>query len=490
MTTPALWTSLIFAVAMLLTVLIGLWSGRGRDTSLQEWSISGRSLGTVLILVLMAGESYTSFSFLGTAGWAYEYGAPVLFLVAYLSVGLILAYCVAPLIWTYAQRHGLLCMSDIVEHRFGSRRLAIGVVLLSTLFLLPYIQLQIQGMATVVNAMSYGAIDLPIAAIVAFGVTISFVLVSGLRGSVWVSVAKDGLVILAVVFLALYLPAHYFGGVRYFLHRLVAEKPQWLTLPGAGDSPFGARWFASTVLLNAVTLTVVPTTVAGYLSACSPNALRRNAIILPWYQLLLLVPMMIGLMALFVVPQLKQADLALYSLVVDALPVPLVALIGIAGALSAIVPMSVFMLAIGTMWGRTVLGGGLQAAPALAGQRQSRYARLVCLLVGLLGLVGSLFWPRVLVNLSVLSYEGLAQLVPAVLLGLYWPRMSRLAAGAGLLTGTGVMLGLHYSGHDPWHGINGGLIALGANLAVVVTMSWCWPDTRLLAEPVRASRPG
>lgn len=476
MNNPALWTSLIFAAAMLLTVLIGLWSGRGREKSLQEWSVSGRSLGTMLILVLMAGESYTSFSFLGTAGWAYEYGVPILFLVAYLSVGLTLAYCVAPLIWTYAQRHGLLCISDIVEHRFGSRRLAIGVVFLSTLFLLPYIQLQIQGMATVVNAMSYGAIDLQIAAIVAFVVTISFVLVSGLRGSVWVSVAKDGLVILAVVFLAIYLPAHYFGGPGPFLHRLVAEKHQWLTLPGAGASPFGARWFASTVLLNAVTMSIVPTTVAGYLSARSPNALRRNAIILPWYQLLLLVPMMIGLMALFVVPQLEQADLALYSLVLEALPVPLVALMGIAGALSAIVPMSVFMLAIGTMWGRTVLGGGLRAGSMHAGQKQGRYARLVCLLVGLLGLAGSLFWPSALVSLSVLSYEGLAQLVPAVLISLYWPRMGRQAALAGLLTGTSLMLGLHYGGHDPWHGINGGLLALLANLAVVAAVSWRRPD--------------
>ncbi len=195
MSGQAVIATLIFAAAMIVTVVVGVWSGRGREKSMTEWSVSGRGLGVIFILLLMAGETYTSFSFLGTAGWAYKYGVPILYLIAYLSVGLVVAYLVSPLLWTYASRHDLVCISDFAEYRFKSRPLGVLVAVLATIFIVPYIQLQIQGMGVVVNAMSYGAINLKIASIISFIVAEAFILVSGLLGSAWVSVLKDGLVI-------------------------------------------------------------------------------------------------------------------------------------------------------------------------------------------------------------------------------------------------------------------------------------------------------
>ncbi|MFC4494757.1 sodium:solute symporter [Streptomyces ovatisporus] len=475
----------IFAVAMVATIAVGLLSARGRDKGLAEWSVSSRGLGVLFIWLLMAGETYTSFSFLGTAGWSFSFGVPILYLVAYLTTGFAVAYVVGPALWTYASRHRLISIADMAEHRFRSRPLGILVAVVATVFIVPYIQVQIQGMGVVVNAMTYGSIDLRVAAVISFVVAEVFILVSGLRGSAWVSALKDVLVIAAVAFLAVYVPMHYLDGVGDFMQRMVTEKPEWLTFPGHDSGGLDGTWFISTLLLNAVTITIFPTTVAGYLSARSPNALRRNALLLPWYQLLLFIPMMVGATALFVMPNLGNPDLALFSLVTDSLPAPLVAVIGVAGALSAIVPMSVFMLAIGTLWGRTLLGGGNGADPRSrrTGQapaddvRTKRLSQLVCLLAGLLALAGALFFPNTLVQLSVLSYEGLAQLVPAVLLGLYWRRMTAAAAGAGAIVGLAVMTALWASGNDPWNGVNGGIIALGANLAVTCAVSLLRPGT-------------
>ncbi|MEU1134282.1 sodium:solute symporter family protein [Streptomyces sp. NPDC005900] len=471
----------VFALAMAATIGIGVLSARGRSKGLAEWSVSSRGLGVLFIWLLMAGETYTSFSFLGTAGWSYSFGAPILYLVAYLTVGFAVAYVVGPALWTYASRHGLISIADIAEFRFRSRPVGILVAVVATVFLVPYIQVQIQGMGVVVHAMTYGGVDLKVAAVVSFVVAEVFVLVSGLRGSAWVSAVKDVLVILAVVFLAVYIPVHYVGGLGDLMERMVTEKAEWLTFPGHASGGRDAVWFLSTVALNAVTITVFPTTVAGYLGAKSPNALRRNALLLPWYQLLLFVPMVVGVTALFAMPALGNPDLALFALVTDSLPAPLVAAIGVAGALSALVPMSVFMLSIGTLWGRTVLGGGngsdpraRRAADGGAEARDLRAKRLsqaVCVLAGLLALAGSLFHPDTLVELSVLSYEGLAQLVPVVLLALFWRRLTARAAVAGLCAGLTVMLGLWGTDHDPLHGINGGVIALAANLAVATAVT-------------------
>lgn len=467
----------VFGVFMVLTVALGLLAvrGRGRTTGIAEWSVGGRSLGTVFIWVLMAGEGYTSFSYLGAAGWGYNHGAPVLYVIAYMSCGYAIGYVVGPTLWSYARRHGLVTITDMVAHRYGRPWLGTAVAILATVCLLPYIQLQITGMGVVVSTISYGAISLNWAYFIAFAVTTGFVVVSGLRGSAWVSVLKDVLVIVTLAFLAIYVPNHYFDGYGPFLDRLVAEKPAWLTLSGHGGSGLDATWFATTSFLNSLTVVIFPTTVAGYLGARSADALRRNAMLLPFYNVLLFVPMLLGMAALFVVPGLTGAgsNLAMFKLVVDSLPAWAVGVTGVAAALSSIVPMAVFMLVIGTMWGKSVLG----TVPALAGRprRQRLAAQVVVVVAGSLALVLTYLTPNTLVRLSLISYEGMAQLVPMVLLGLMWRRLTLWGAVSGLVAGATLVCALVFTEHDPLWGVNAGALALGVNLVVALAVSWLGP---------------
>ena len=151
MSTDATIAIAIFAVAMVGTLALGIAAMRGRDANLDEWTVGGRSFGVLLTWVLLAGECYTSFSYLGAAGWAYGYGAPIFYLVGYMATGYATVYLFAPMVWGYAKRHNLISITDIIAHRFGSKRFGAFVAIVATLALLPYIQLQIQGMGLVVS---------------------------------------------------------------------------------------------------------------------------------------------------------------------------------------------------------------------------------------------------------------------------------------------------------------------------------------------------
>lgn len=482
MSTNAVVGTGVLGVFMVFTVVLGLLSVRGSrkgkgkgEGGLADWSVGGRSLGPVFVWVLMAGEGYTSFSYLGAAGWGYNYGAPVLYVLAYMSCGYAIGYVVGPMLWSYGRRHGLVGITDMIAHRYRRPWLGGAVAVLATVFLLPYIQLQITGMGVVVSTVSYGAISLDWAYFLAFAVTTGFVVLSGLRGSAWVSALKDILVIVTLGFLAVYVPLHYFGGsggggtssagYAELFARLTAERSEWLTFPGHESGGLGQAWFISTSFLNSLTVVIFPTTVAGYLGARSADTLRRNAIWLPFYNVLLFVPMLLGLAALYVVPGLTGADsnLALFELVVDSLPAWAVGVTGAAAALSSIVPMAVFMLVIGTMWGRSVLG----AVPRLAG-RQKLWSQVVVVAAGTLALVMTYTVPNTLVRLSLISYEGMAQLLPMLLLGLLWRRLTAVAAISGLVVGVLLVCGLVFTENDPIWGVNAGLVALAANLAVTL----------------------
>jgi SSS family solute:Na+ symporter len=111
-------------------------------------------------------------------------------------------------------------------------------------------------------------------------------------------------------------------------------------------------------------------------------------------------------------------------------------------------------------------------------------SQLVVFLAGLAALAGSLFVPNALVRLSVVSYEGLAQLIPALIGGLLWRRMTMPGALAGLVVGEAIVAPLALSGHDPLIGVNVGLLALVANVLVCVAVSRAWPS----AQATRSER--
>ena len=95
-------------VAFLLALALGIRARGGRAMTLEQWTVGGRGFGTVLVLVLMAGEIYTTFTFLGGSGWAYGKGAPALYILCYGAIAYSFSYFLLPVIWRYAQQRKLV----------------------------------------------------------------------------------------------------------------------------------------------------------------------------------------------------------------------------------------------------------------------------------------------------------------------------------------------------------------------------------------------
>jgi SSS family solute:Na+ symporter len=53
--------------------------------------------------------------------------------------------------------------------------------------------------------------------------------------------------------------------------------------------------------------------------------------------------------------------------------------------------------------------------------------------------------------------------------------MTARAGICGMLVGLAVMTGLWATDNDPWHGVNGGIIALAANLVVTFAVTRATP---------------
>src|ERR1700740_2151132 len=104
-------------------VTLGFLAGVRRRMDLEEWTVGNRGFGTLLVFLLMAGEVYTTFAFLGASGWAYSRGGPALYVLTYLTLAYVLSFFILPPLWEAGRRYGMQTQSDFFEVRYRNRYL-------------------------------------------------------------------------------------------------------------------------------------------------------------------------------------------------------------------------------------------------------------------------------------------------------------------------------------------------------------------------------
>jgi solute:Na+ symporter, SSS family len=180
-----------------------------------------------------------------------------------------------------------------------------------------------------------------------------------------------------------------------------------------------------------------------------------------------------GLSALILVPGLHgaQVDQSFLLVIAKFYPPWVLGLIVAAGSLAALVPASAILLGAAGTFTKNVLGAFGIATSDVARVRATRISVLAIAIVAL----G--FWlkeQQTLVELLLLYYNAATQFMPGVVAAFCWPRATAWGVAAGISAGIILALILSLSGVAPW-GINAGLIALFANVAVLVAVSLATP---------------
>jgi SSS family solute:Na+ symporter len=461
----------IIAAVILGTVLFGVYQTRHVKMNPEEFMVGGRGFGTIFLWLLLAGEIYTTFTFLGAAGWAYGKGAPAFYILCYGSCAYILSFFLLPPIWRYAKERHLLTGPDFFAEQFGSRWLGVLVAAVGFIFVVPYVTLQLSGIQILLRIAGYGAINSTVAVAVAFLLIAAFVFASGLRGAAWASIIKDTLVLAGVIFAGIYLPIHFFGSPANVLTRVLETHPGYLTLAGA-TTPNGTIWFVSTVLLTALGFYMWPQTMAAVYSANSDKTLRRNAILLPLYQLMLLLVYFAGFTALLLIPGLKgtEADQSFMLVVQKYFSAPVLGCVAAAGCLAGLIPASAQVLGAASIFTKNILGDGFGIAQS--DEQRTLATRILVLVVALLALFFWIVAKQSIVGLLLIGYSGVTQFFPGAVLALTWRRgANAVGVGAGIIVGVVTVALLAFTKHDTVSGINTGFFALLLNVIICVVVS-------------------
>lgn len=425
---------LIIAAFLVLSIYLAIRSRKGKTMDLEQWAVGGRSFGTVLVFILIAGEAFTTFTFLGGSGTAYAFGAPSIYI--FNCFYFVLAYFLLPPIWKYAKKHNLISQADFYASKYNSKALGVLVSFIGVVSMVPYLVVQLKGLGIIVSEASYGSISSTAAIWIGLFSVVVYVVISGIHGSAWTAAIKDIMILAVVIFMGIYFPLHYYGGYQEMFQSIDAVHPDFWKFPDEGLS---ISWFISVTLSLAIGAYMWPHIQVGVFSSKSSKALRWNSAIMPIYQVILVFALFIGAAAVLKVPGLKGAetDLALFKLAKASFDPWFVGVIGAAGVLAALVPSSLLLMSSSTILSKNVYKVW---KPNTTDEQLARLSRFLVPVVAIIALYFTFNGGQSIMTVYIMGYNFVVQLFPALFFSL-WKKnpITVQGAAAGMIVGVAII---------------------------------------------------
>jgi SSS family solute:Na+ symporter len=477
------WTALsVFIFFFVLVTVMGFWASRwqsggksNKGAHLDEWGLGGRNFGTWITWFLVGGDFYTAYTVIAVPALVYAVGAYGFFALPYTILVYPIVFLIMPKLWHAAHKAGHVTAADVVFGRYKSRKLELAIALTGVVATMPYIALQLIGMEVVIKALGVTG-ELPLLA--AFVILALYTYSAGLRAPALIAFVKDLMIYIVVLVAVVLVPMKLGGyGVVFASARdAFAAKggATGLTLKSAQFLPF-----ATLALGSAMAAFMYPHTLTGIFAAKSADTIRKNAVFLPAYTVLLGLIALLGYMAYAAGVKVEANNDIVPALFNAMFPSWFAGFAFAAIAIGALVPAAVMSIGAANLFTRNFWKPYVN--PNVSPQGEAKVAKMVSLVVKFGALVFILFLPtKFALDLQLLGGVWILQTFPAVVFGLFvgWFGANALLTGwaIGIVGGSWLAFA---DGIKPVHTFHigadsytmyTGLIALALNIVVAVVV--------------------
>jgi solute:Na+ symporter, SSS family len=425
------WVALaVFLFFFILVTVMGFLAARWRSgpvsEHLDEWGLGGRQFGTWITWFLVGGDFYTAYTVIAVPALVYAVGAYGFFALPYTIIVYPFVFAVMPLLWKTAHANGYVTAADVVHGTYNSRGLELAVALTGLVATMPYIALQLIGMGVTIKAIGVTG-DLPIVA--AFVILALYTYSSGLRAPALIAFVKDTMIYIVVLVAVVIVPVKLGGYAAVFAAAgdafaakggatgLILKPPQMLP-------------YATLALGSALAAFMYPHTLTGVFASNSANTIRKNAILLPAYTVLLGLIALLGYMAHAAHIKVDSPNDVVPVLFQVLFPSWFAGFAFSAIAIGALVPAAVMSIGAANLFTRNIWKSYVD--PNISHAGEAAVAKIASLVVKVGALAFILFLPvQYALDLQLLGGLWILQTLPALVFGLFtrWFRAEGLLLG-------------------------------------------------------------
>lgn len=473
----------VFAFFFALVTVMGFIAARWRKPEtlahIDEWGLGGRKFGTWITWFLVGGDFYTAYTVIAVPALVYAVGAYGFFALPYTIIVYPFVFLVMPILWKRAKEHGYVTAGDVVHGQYGSRALELVVALTGVIATMPYIALQLVGMAAVLKALGLHG-ELPL--MVSFIILALYTYSAGLRAPALIAFVKDIMIYIVVLVAVAAIPMKLGGYANVFASADAAFQAK-----GSGNLLLGGNQYvayATLALGSALAAFMYPHTLTGIFASNGGNTIRKNAVLLPAYTLLLGLLALLGYMGHAAGIKPATPNDVVPMLFQTLFPDWFAGFAFAAIAIGALVPAAVMSIGAANLFTRNFWKAYINPDVSHAGEAQ--VAKVTSLVVKVGALLVIVFLPtQFALDLQLLGGIWILQTLPALIFGLFsnWFRAPALLAGwvVGFAGGTWLVW---LNGLKPLHTLSlggtpftiyTGILALVGNIVVVVLVNLLVP---------------
>ncbi len=404
---PTLIVAIIIYVGVL--ILFSRLASRGERNS-KTYILAGSNLGSVLGLFTFAATLFSTFTLLGMPDFFRTHGVG-----AWIFLMISDAVMVFGIIWigyTFRKKTAganYFGMSGFMRQQFQSDLAGVTAFLGASIFLIPYVAIQIRGVAVFLHAAFPEALPMWAWAVGIVVVMIIYSEVGGLKAIIYSDVLQ-GILLLLAIWIIGYKCLSYFGGIEAMFDRIAEQNEALLSTPGPKGLFDFQFLFGSMVAIVLIPFTQ-PQVSTRLVIMRSNRSLYRMAVGLGVFAFLIILPtVFMGMYGAILYPDATVAEFLNKTYVSDQ-----------ANLLGAIVLIGLIAAAISTSDSQLfALGGEIRSLLKGSNDQQMLLVTRIWIAVfAILSLIFALLSSDQLVLLARTSFAGTALLAPMIFTGIF-----------------------------------------------------------------------
>lgn len=459
---------LIIAAFMIIPLIVGLVSAKQSQETSEDFFVQGRAMGSVAVFFTVAATWWSAFAFLGSNASFYTNGPVYMTALAWNLLFGFMYYWVGKRVWFLGKRFNYLTPSDLMGDFYNSEPLRILVAVVTLVFTVPYLQIQLTGGAYLIEVASGGAIPFWIAALLFYFIIIVYVWVGGIRAIAWTDVIYGALLFFGMMFAGYYISSH-LGGPTAMFEQLRDTSPSHLTMPGPNGNMGYGMWFSLFAVVS-IGAFMGPQIWLRMYSVKSGRLFNLMPFLLGIAAFAYFGSVLTGYSGALLEPDLENPDQVLPVMLMNYAPYLLASLIMAAGAAAAMSTANSQIHAVSTVVTMDIYQR--YVSPDASQERIVTIGRYSLVGFSMAAYILALTVPGLLVTIGVAALAGTAQLIVPTVGAITWRRGHPVAAIWGLIAGILCVLVLTYgaSVSNPL-GLHAGIWGLLLNSSIFVALS-------------------
>lgn len=478
MDNPSVLPIVVVAVYMVLLLFLGWVSMKrslqtGQAESGSEYFLAGRDIHPVIAALTYNATVWSALVFLGSVGIYYNLG--IGFNILLLSEALVIAIfipTIGKIFWKLANEHDYITPTDLVAHRYGGdKAIRLVVSLTFILFTLFFMSVQIVGLSYIMETVTGGLLNYTSSVIVIGIILLIYVVMGGYRAVAWSDAIQVGM--LAIAMIAVFFVITYRYDITALFQGAQNLRPGLFNSPGTIPA-YTTRLWVTQGLIIGLAFVLMPQLWVRVYAVRNEQGLRNIVLYFVGGTFVLFFLAFIFAVAAtnFYADQSVIPDQLILRFLFDNVPAWFAATL-LTGALAA--SMSTIdsqVLVLSSILTCDIYGKIVKKGEAI---NEARVGKVFSGLLVLFVMAYAFFPPTLIFGTLIdVTYPGLAALIPATLIGLFWKKASHAGALSSVVVG--VISAIIFVGKFPnYMGLYSGFWVFCIALAVFFSVSLLVP---------------